>query len=87
MSQLRLELVTLNAEAIARAEKDGTQPLLVFGGADIDVSFVVKQDGKGSLKIVTVEAGAGYSTEQVQRMQLKTCCRPRASRSAQARRT
>jgi hypothetical protein len=71
VSQLRAELVTLNAEATTRARKDGTPPLLVFGSADIDVSFVVKQDGKGSLKIVTVEAGATYSTEQVQRVLVK----------------
>jgi Trypsin-co-occurring domain 2 len=71
VSQLRSDLISLNEEAIARTKQDGTPPLLTFGGAEVVVSFVVKQDAKGSVKLVTVEAGTGYSTQQIQRLTVK----------------
>lgn len=71
--QLSTELQALDEER-TRANPDSTG-LLRFAGAEIEVSFVAKAStssrGTAELRVVTVEGGAEYSHEQVQKLTLK----------------
>lgn len=71
--QLGTELQALDEER-TRANPDSAG-LLRLAGADIGVSFVVKAStsskGRAELRVVTVEGGAEYSREQIQKVSIR----------------
>jgi len=65
------ELIASVKQAITLAQKEAKPPSMVITWVELEISYVVKKEGGGGLKLYVVTAEGKYSTEVVQRMKYR----------------